>query len=147
LAVVQSANPIAVESLLIDFQARGRKELGRKFFDREPDRIRRARKPSIPHGLALPSSIPPGEQLRIAFGGEELRHDVVVKRHAAACLVMVFFALMTLTTSTRAEAWTRKDTSTPGARRWAETGVLLEACRWQLALSMGNGDFGTSPFF
>jgi hypothetical protein len=46
--VVQSANSIAVEYLLVDLQARGRKTVGREFFDRETDRIRCAHKPPVP---------------------------------------------------------------------------------------------------
>ena len=51
--VVQSANPIAVEYLLVDFQARDRKKVGREFFDCETDRIRRAREPPYPMGGRL----------------------------------------------------------------------------------------------
>src|SRR5438067_13933608 len=66
-AVVQFADPAAVEPGLIDFKVGARKKLGRKLLDGETDGFRGMAKSSIAEAAAHGSPAPGGEQLRLRF--------------------------------------------------------------------------------
>ena len=63
-AVVQAANALVVISLLVDFETGSQEKLGRKFFDREADGVRRVAKASVSDRPSPGFLLATGEQLR-----------------------------------------------------------------------------------
>src|SRR5712692_1606874 len=96
VAFVQAANSVAVEYLLIDFQAGVWKKFRWELFDCETDSIRGTRESSVANRVSWPApSAPRRSQLYLAPGGKQFRLDAVVKRgHAASVTGRIEFVLL-----------------------------------------------------